>query len=101
MDEELRQELLGLADELYLFLEGVPIEEFLQDPMRQRAVERVLTLFSEAVVRANVEDRNALTKDWQALVRLRAKGLRADDALTPANLYAIADRTIPEMVRNL
>jgi uncharacterized protein with HEPN domain len=96
-DERRLQDILDCAGELSGYLDGCSLEEFLEDRMRQRAVERLLTVIGEAAKQLTDETRAAIPQPWREIIRFRDKGIHAYDSLSPERLYRIATESMPAL----
>ena len=90
-------DILDCCNEIATYLEECASEQFLHDRMRQRAVERLLTILGEAAKHLSDETRNAIPQPWREIIRFRDKGTHAYDALTPETLYRIATESVPAL----
>lgn len=91
------RDIVDCADEIAGYLEGVDVEAFGADRMRQRAVERLLTIIGEAAKQLEEPTRAAIRQPWREIIRFRDKGVHAYDTLTPGSLHAIATQSVPEL----
>jgi uncharacterized protein with HEPN domain len=98
-DERRLQDIVDCAEELAGYLEGCDADAFLHDRMRQRAVERLLTVVGEAAKQLSDEARAAIPQPWREIIRFRDKGIHAYDSLSPERLYRIATESIPALER--
>jgi uncharacterized protein with HEPN domain len=94
-DERRLRDILECADELRGFLAGSTKASFLQDRLRRRAVERLLTIIGEAAKQLSPEARQAIDQPWREIIRLRDKGIHAYDSLSPETIYLIATESVP------
>lgn len=65
--------------------------------MRQRALERLLTIIGEAANQVSQPTRDAIRQPWREIIRFRDKGIHAYDSLAPRTLYRIASESVPEL----
>ena len=96
-DERRLRDIVECADEVAVYIQGVDEDHFAADRLRQRAVERVLTIIGEAAKQLSDGARNAIPQPWREIIRFRDKGIHAYDSLSPSSLYAIATRAVPEL----
>lgn len=96
-DERRLRDIVACADELADYLEKSDAEGFLDDRLRQRAVERLLTIIGEAAKNLSDETRAAIVQPWREIIRFRDKGIHAYDSLSPASLYRIATESVPDL----
>lgn len=96
-DERRLRDILAAADELAGYLEGVDVEDFVEDGLRRRAAERLLTIVGEAAKNLSDETRDAIDQPWREIIRFRDKGIHAYDSLTPATLWRIATEAVPAL----
>lgn len=96
-DERRFQDILDCAGELAAYLEGCSLEAFLGERMRQRAVERLLTIIGEAAKHLSDEAKAAIPQPWREIIRFRDKGIHAYDSLSPERLFRIATESIPQL----
>ena len=94
-DEGRLRDIVDTAEEIAGYLEGCDVEDFLEDRMRQRAVERLLTIIGEAAKQLSEETRGAIDQPWREIIRFRDKGIHAYDALSPSTVFAIATVSVP------
>jgi uncharacterized protein with HEPN domain len=93
------QDILECAEELEGYLEHIDLDDFLDDTLRQRAIERLLTIIGEAAKQVSAETRDRIDQPWQAIIRFRDKGVHAYDSLTPQRLYRIATESVPALAQ--
>ena len=91
------RDILECAAELADYLDGVDAAAFAGDRLRQRAVERLLTIIGEAAKQTSEETRAAIPQPWREIVRFRDKGIHAYDTLSPATLHRIATESVPAL----
>lgn len=96
MPDRRLQDILDCAEELAGYV-AVDEAAFLVDTMRQRAVERILTIIGEAAKNISPETRDAIEQPWREIIRLRDKGVHHYDSLSPASLYRIARESVPDL----
>ena len=89
--------MLACADEIGHYMDGVDVAAFLADAMRQRAIERLLTIIGEAAKNLDPATRGAIDQPWREIIRLRDKGIHHYDSLAPASLHRIATLSVPEL----
>lgn len=94
-DDRRLRDIIECADEVATYLDGIDLVEFLEDRMRRRAVERLLTIIGEAAKQLSDETRAAIDQPWREIVRFRDKGIHSYDSLTPETLYRIATESVP------
>jgi uncharacterized protein with HEPN domain len=85
------------ADELGDYMRGVGLDDYFGDRMRQRAVERLLTIVGEAAKTLSDDARNAIDQPWREIIRFRDKGIHGYDGLDPRSVYRIATESIPAL----
>lgn len=95
-DRRRLQDILDCALELADYA-ACSEDDFLEDRMRQRAVERLLTIIGEAAKQLSTETRDAIDQPWREIIRLRDKGVHAYDSLTPRTLHRIAVESVPAL----
>ncbi|HLE97265.1 MAG TPA: HepT-like ribonuclease domain-containing protein [Candidatus Thermoplasmatota archaeon] len=98
-DERRLRDILDAADELATYLKGRDEDAFAEDRLRQRAVERLLTIIGEAAKNLGDGTRAAIDQPWREIIRFRDKGIHAYDSLTPRTLYRIATEAVPALAR--
>ena len=91
------RDILEAAEEIAGYLDGCGLDRFLADRMRQRAVERLLTIVGEAAKQLGEETRAAIPQPWREIIRFRDKGIHAYDSLSPQTLFRIATESIPAL----
>lgn len=96
-DERRLDDILACAEELAGYLEACSLDEFLGDRMRQRAVERLLTVIGEAAKQLSGTTRDDIPQPWREIVRFRDKGIHAYDTLSPQTLHRIATESVPAL----
>lgn len=85
------------ASELASYLNGVDLDEFLENRLLQRASERLLTIVGEAAKALTPATREAIDQPWREIMRFRDKGIHGDDSLSARTLYRIATESIPSL----
>ena len=71
-DDRRLHDILVASDELASYLEGHDEDDFLEDRLRQRAVERLLTIIGEAAKQLPDEVRQAMPGvDWRKVCGFR------------------------------
>lgn len=93
------RDIVECADEIARYVADVDLDAFVADRMRQRAVERVLTIVGEAAKSLSETTRAQIAQPWREIVRFRDKGIRAYDSLSPSTLYRIATESMPPLRR--
>ncbi len=96
-DRRRLRDIVECAEEIAFYLGGCDEGEFVADRMRQRAVERLLTIIGEAAKQLSEETRKTIDQPWREIIRFRDKGIHHYDSLTPATLFRIATESIPEL----
>lgn len=96
-DHRRLQDILECAHEIQEYLDGINEMDFVLDRMRQRAVERLLTIIGEAAKNLSGDTRQKIRQPWREIIRLRDKGVHHYDSLTPATLYRIATESVPDL----
>lgn len=96
-DERRLRDIVECADELASYLAGKTPEDFLEDRLLQRAVERLLTIIGEAAKMLSDETRAAIDQPWREIIRFRDKGIHGYDSLAPRTLYRIATESVPAL----
>lgn len=91
------RDILTAADELATYLHGHDEDGFVEDKLRQRAVERLLTIIGEAAKSLGEPTRKAIDQPWREIIRFRDRGIHAYDSLTPRTLYRIAIESVPSL----
>jgi uncharacterized protein with HEPN domain len=91
------QDIMECADELADHLTPCDEERFLEDRLRQRATERLLTIIAEAAKQLGDETRGAIDQPWREIIRFRDKGVHHYDSLSPRMLYRIATESVPAL----
>ena len=99
MQPDLRrlQDILAAADELETFLRDIDSEDFADNRVLLRAVERLLIIIGEAAKQLRPETRAAIQQPWAQIIRFRDRGVHVDDSLSPAALYLIATQSVPAL----
>lgn len=87
------------AAELASYLDDVDEDGFLSDRMRQRAVERLLTIIGEAAKQTSAATQQAIDQPWREIIRFRDKGIHGYDSLSPTTLYRIARGPVPDLAK--
>lgn len=98
-DAQRLADILACAEEVAGYLAGVDVDEFIEDRLRQRAVERVLTIIGEAANQLGEETRAQIKQPWREIIRFRDKGIHAYDSLSPASLHRIATESVPRLAK--
>jgi uncharacterized protein with HEPN domain len=96
-DAQRLEDILTHADELASYIGDCDIEDFLEEPMRRRAVERLLTIIAEASKELSQETRDAIHQPWREIIRFRDKGIHGYNSLSPTRVYAIATDSVPAL----
>jgi uncharacterized protein with HEPN domain len=96
-DEQGLQDIATCAEEVAIYLENQTRDDYLADRMRQRAVERLLTIIGEAAKHLSRETRARIEQPWQEIIRFRDKSIHSYDALIPAIVYKIAKESLPTL----
>ena len=96
-DPDRLRHIVEAAQELAEFLSGIDVDDFLEDRLRQRAVERLLTIIGEAAKQLSEETRAAIDQPWREIIRFREKGIHGYDALSPKTLHGIATVSVPRL----
>lgn len=92
-------DILACAGEVAGYLADVDMDDFIEDRLRQRAIERVLTIIGEAAKQLSEETRAQIKQPWREIIRFRDKGIHAYDSLSPASLYRIATESVPKLAK--
>ena len=90
-------DIIGCAEELASYLDGITEDAFASDRLRQRAVERLLTIIGEAAKQLSDETRAEIEQPWREIMRFRDKGIHAYDSLSPRTLYRISVEFVPDL----
>ena len=96
-DAKRLRDIVECADEIARYLEGISSEAFVRDRLRQRAIERLLTIIGEAAKALSEEARAKVPQPWREIIRFRDKGIHGYDSLSPTTLYRIATESVPEL----
>jgi uncharacterized protein with HEPN domain len=99
LDERRLHDILECAEELAGYLDDVDIADFREDRLRQRAVERLLTIIGEAAKQLSEPTRAAIPQPWREIIRFRDRGIHGYDSLSPTTLYRIATESVPDLVK--
>ena len=91
------EDILACAEELEGYLKGTDPAAFLGDKLRQRAVERLITIIGEAAKQLDQSTRDSIDQPWQDIIRLRDKAIHAYRSLRPERLYDIAAVSVPPL----
>jgi uncharacterized protein with HEPN domain len=98
-DERRLRDIIECAIEMDRYLDGRTADAFVDDRLRQRAVERLLTIIGEAAKALSDETRARIEQPWREIIRFRDKGIHAYDSLSPRTIYRIATEAVPELRR--
>ncbi|HLE47809.1 MAG TPA: HepT-like ribonuclease domain-containing protein [Candidatus Thermoplasmatota archaeon] len=96
-DERRLLDILACAAELQTYLTGKDEDDFVDDRLLQRAVERLLTIVGEAAKHVSQETRGAIPQPWREIIRFRDRGIHGYDSLTPHSLFKIATESLPAL----
>jgi len=96
-DERRLEHIVAFAEELAEHLQGLHEDDFLEDRLLQRGVERLLTLIGEAAKNLSLETRARIDQPWREIIRLRDKGIHGYESLSPTVLYRIAMMAVPPL----
>ncbi|MHB1261232.1 MAG: HepT-like ribonuclease domain-containing protein [Thermoplasmatota archaeon] len=96
-EERRLRDILACADELSEYLGGQSEDDFVEDRLLRRAVERLLTIIGEAAKSLTDETRSAIPQPWKEIIRFRDKGIHAYDAILPQRVYRIATESVPDL----
>lgn len=91
------RDIVDHASELALYLDGIDLDDFLENRLLQRATERLLTIVGEAAKTLTPATRDAIDQPWREIIRFRDKGIHGYDSLSPRTLYRIATESIPAL----
>ena len=91
------RDIVEASDEIASYVDGVALDDFVADRMRQRAIERLLTIVGEAAKNVSETTRSAIRQPWREIIRFRDKGIHAYDTLAPSTIYRIATESIPDL----
>lgn len=95
--EALRFDLLGFCQEVIEVVEGMDIEDFLDDRVAQRAVERLLELIGEVAGRLE-EGSRELDLPWRSLRGLRVVLAHAYHKVRPERLFQMVKKDVPGLL---
>lgn len=96
-DQRRLRDIVASAEEIATYLDGCNLDEFLEERMRQRAVERLLTIIGEAAKSTSEATRARIDQPWREIIRFRDKGIHGYDSLSPETLYRIATESVPAL----
>lgn len=98
--EDLLQDLVTLSRETLWHIDGVDLDEFLEDKGLQRILERMLELIGEAATRLG-DDVPPIDVDWRAVKGLRVLLAHLYERVSPEQLYETATRFVPDLLVRL
>lgn len=90
-------DILDCAHDIEEYVARVDADDFVEDKMRQRAVERSLTIIGEAAKQLDEATRDAIDQSWREIIRFRDRGVHSYDSLTASTLYRIAKISVPAL----
>ena len=95
-------DMLGAAREARAIVEGVPLDRFLGDSLRRRALERLLEILGEAARRVTPAFRAANTGiDWRSLIGQRNILAHEYGRINQRLLYDAASERLPALIDTL
>lgn len=91
-------DMLAAARETASFVEGIAVEAYVADRMRQRATERGIEVVGEAARRVSAEGRASVPLEWSAIVATRHIMAHEYDTVDDRLVYRIATVHIPALI---
>ena len=92
-------DMLGAAREARAIVEGVPLDHFLGDSLRRRALERVVEILGEAARRVTPEFQAASAEiDWRGLIGQRNILAHEYGRINHRLLYDAASKRLPALI---
>lgn len=98
--EDLIQDLLDISRETLWHLEGVDLDEFLEDKGLQRIIERTLEILGEAATRLG-DDLPPIDVAWGDLKGMRTILAHGYFKVEPRTVYVAATRDVPDLLVKL
>lgn len=98
--ENLIQDIIDFCQETIQYVEGVDLDDFLEDKQRQRAVERTLELIGEVANRLG-DDRPQIGIPWDQVISLRVLLAHVYGKIDPVNIYRTATRDVSELLEEI
>jgi uncharacterized protein with HEPN domain len=91
-------ERVDACESIEKYIAGITLEQFLADPMRQLAIERLLEIIGEAARRITDGYRQShLEIPWQDVVGLRHVVAHEYDRINDDEIWAIATGDVPAL----
>lgn len=101
-DAALLWDMLHAAREVRSFVEGVTLQEYLGDLMRQRAVERSIEIIGEAARGLSKPFRDSQPDiAWRPIIAQRHILAHEYAAVLPSRLWRVATIHVPELILRL
>lgn len=101
-DAALLWDMLEAAREVRAFVDGVEVEAYLNDRMRQRAVERSVEIIGEAARGLSKATREAHPEiAWRPIIAQRHILAHEYAAVLPSRLWRVATVHVPELIARL
>ena len=95
-------DMLTAAREVVSFVDGVTVEAYVADRMRQRAVERSVEIIGEAARGLSREFRDAHPDiEWRPIIAQRHILAHEYAAVLPSRLWRVATVHVPELIARL
>jgi uncharacterized protein with HEPN domain len=95
-------DMLEAAREVQYFVAAVRLEEYLQDPMRQRAVERSIEILGEAARHVSDTFKAAHPKiPWNSIIGQRNVLAHEYGRIDHARIWTVATVHIPDLIATL
>lgn len=92
-------DMLGAAREARAIIEGIPVDRFLGDTLRRRALERTIEIIGEAARRVTPEFQAACNEiDWRSLIGQRNILAHEYGRINHRLLYEAATERIPALI---
>lgn len=95
-------DMLDAAREARAVVEGIPMDEYLGDRVRRRALERTMEILGEAARRVTPELQAACPEiDWRGLIGQRNILAHEYGRISHRLLYDAATKRLPELIAAL
>jgi uncharacterized protein with HEPN domain len=95
-------DMLDAAQAVLEFTNDVTFEQYVREPMRQRAVERSIEILGEAARRVSDEFKAQRPEiPWRAIIRQRNVLAHEYDDIRHEFIWAVARERIPELISQI
>ena len=95
-------DIVEAADEIKQFLEGIQLEDFLNDKLRQSAVLQKLIVIGEAAARLSREFRAQYPEiEWADIVGFRNIAVHAYFSVNWSIVWTTATQDVPDLQRQI